>query len=321
MRAIPRLPALSAALDAAGLQFVDVGARGDAFPPFRRVAPWVHYCAFEPDAQEAARLEDRIRRSGGWREVTVVPNALASSDGEVELYLTEHPGFSSTLQPDRAVGDRWCRSEGFAPRGSVRVPALALDTAASKYGFTRACFLKVDTQGSELAILGSGASLLERSVLGLYVEILLQPFYEDQPKPGATIDFLVDRGFALVDLQRTFLRRAGHDEGLFSRRQIVWAHALFMRDPSAVADGASFEVLARYVGIAIAFDQFDLALELVRRAGSRGSLENDLIERLKRDIVAIAEERTRDVLQHLPRAAQPADVLSCALKDRRDGPQ
>lgn len=318
MSKIDRLTTLAGALSEAPLRCVDVGARGGSFPPLRLLAPWVHYCAFEPDVGEAERLSVRLGRSG-WQQVTVVPMALAAREGPVDLFLTEREGLSSILRPDPTVGGRFCHAEGFAPRGIFRVPATTLKTAAAGYGFEDATFLKLDTQGTEVEILASGEDILRKSALAIHVEVLLQPLYVGQPQIGGVFGFLAERGFPLVDLQRTFLRRAGFDPTLFSRRQVVWAHALFMREPSDTLVRASLSNLARYAGLAAAFDQFDLALEAIR--GASDTVGSELAARLASDVVTLARERTQEIVASLPSSTAPARVLACALKDRRSGLQ
>src|SRR5688572_12131904 len=97
---------LARLLDAAELELVDVGARGAPPPPLRRLAPHAHLFAFEPEADEVERLRAGTD-TGPWAEVTVVPEALASSGAEAKLYVTEHPGMSSLLPPDPAVVNRY----------------------------------------------------------------------------------------------------------------------------------------------------------------------------------------------------------------------
>jgi FkbM family methyltransferase len=317
---IDRLATLASALEGAPLICVDVGARGGAFPPLRLLAPWVHYCAFEPEVGEAERLRVRLGRSG-WRQVTVVPKALAAQDGTVELFLTDHEGLSSTLRPDRGVGERFCHAQGFAPKGAFEVEATTLRRAAAEHGFDDAAFLKLDTQGTEVEILASGEDILRNSALAVYVEVLLQPFYAGQGPIGGVFGFLAERGFAVVDLQRTFLRRAGFDPTLFSRRQVVWAHALFMREPDHGLVRRSADMLARYVGLAVAFDQYDAALEAIRGARTAGVVTADLADQLVGDVVELARERTEEIMGSLPGPMPAAGVLACAHKDRRHGPQ
>jgi hypothetical protein len=134
---------------------------------------------------------------------------------------------------------------------------VTLDVAATAGGFTDACFLKLDTQGTELEILRSGAALLP-SVLGVKVEASFRPYYRGQALFSDVDTYLRGHGFELFALERAHFRRTGYRPRLYSRRGLAWAHCLYLREPA----GLPREALTRLLGLALAWQQVDLAVEI-----------------------------------------------------------
>lgn len=278
-------------LRAADLCFVDVGARGSTPPELNRLAPYSRLVAFEPEPSEAERLGLTLRSTGNWRSVAVVPEALGAERGEALLHVTEHEGMSSLLPPDDAVVGRYWKSDAFRVVRTEPVSIITLDAAAARYGFADACYLKLDTQGTELDILRLGDDLVRRSVVGIYVETLFQPFYLGQPLFGDVDAHLRQRGFVLVEMRPWYMRSAGFREGSYSRRQPVWAHCLYLRDRGSLA-AAGPNALARYVALALAYEHFDLAFAAVGDASSADALGDAFGETLATELEAEAKAAT-----------------------------
>jgi hypothetical protein len=104
------------------------------------------------------------------------------------------------------VTGRFYLHRKFAVTGTASVPLVPLDDAAALYGFFDACFLKIDTQGTELDILESGPRLVGESLLGVHVECSFRPFYKGQPLFADVDGHLRRHGFELCSLGRTNVR-------------------------------------------------------------------------------------------------------------------
>lgn len=238
-----------------GLTLVDIGGRRSVVRELRLLAPFAHYVTCEPDRDEAARLADAHRHA--WHQFTVVPAAIGGSIGDAPMYVTKKAGMSSLLEPDPAVVQRFVRSDRFEVIGSVRVPTLTLDAAAAAHAFTDACFLKLDTQGTELDILRSGPDVM-RTVVGVSVEMAFRPFYRGQPVFGEVDAFLRALGFELFQLERTNVRHAPAHLDLVSERVTTYAHALYFRE-AASSDAAG---RVRLLALLLAYRYFDLAFAI-----------------------------------------------------------
>lgn len=254
----------------ANVKVVDIGARearGEATENLTLLAPYAGYYAFEPDADEVATIEEKLHEDLGWASATVIPKALGKSAGNQTLYLTKHLGMSSLLKPDRVVARRYGLESEFEVLEEREVITTSLGDAARENGFGDATFIKLDTQGTELDILKSGEELLRDSVVGVYVEVEFQPFYTGQPLFSDIDEYLRSLGFSLFDLDRLLTRRSDSWLDYYSRRQIVWAHALYLKEPHDLAiatqDSARERALSRLFSVALAFQHYDVCSELL----------------------------------------------------------
>ena len=290
---------LSNLLRNADFKLVDIGARGGSMEELAILAPFSHYYACEPDPEEAQNLTDKLKNENKWREVTIVPEAISSKEGETNLYITKHAGLSSLLKPNDAIIKRFYADPVFQIESSVNIPAISLNHASDRYGFQDACFLKIDTQGTELDILKSGRQFVEEHVLAVYIEVEFHPFYTEQPLFSDVDSYLRSLSFSLFDLTRVLMRRASHQSKLYSRRKVVWAHALYFKEPDIILlgdDDRTLRNVMRLLGLALAFEHFDLALELVTSACSSMLISNAYDSQIKKDVEDFIRGRTADLL-------------------------
>jgi len=75
-------------IDGVGIDFVDVGCRGDVEERWRPLASRLNYVGFDPDGSEVRRLE---QSPSAHRRRRYLPYAVGGVDGEAVLYHTESP--------------------------------------------------------------------------------------------------------------------------------------------------------------------------------------------------------------------------------------
>lgn len=314
------LPALTSLLNAAGLKLVDIGGRRSSFPELVTLAPFADYYISEPDPAEAAHLSVHLTRDLPWRSVTVMAEAMGSRRGPATLYVTREPGMSSLLEPDPQVTRRFYLGDRFDVVGTTTVPVLPLDEAAERYAFTDACFLKIDTQGTELDILHSGSQLLQHSVVGVYLECSFRPFYRGQPLFSDIDPYLRAHGFELFSLSRANLRRAGYHSGRYSKRITAWAHCLYFREPDALAPASdtTCRALTQLLGLALAFQHQDLAIDTVAVIRATDSLDDTLVAALTADVGTCVGRGTRHA-KHKAKGQGIDDetLLGASFRDRK----
>jgi len=154
---------------------VDIGANPiDGDPPYQRMLEQglCQVIGFEPQ-QDA--LRDLLQRKGPLE--TYLPYAVG--DGEQHtLYYCAASGMTSLLKPDQRYLSAFNEFEMLGEVVSTElIPTKCLDDISE---ITDLDMLKIDVQGSELAVFESGRSKLE-SVVVIQAEVSFMPLYEDQP--------------------------------------------------------------------------------------------------------------------------------------------
>ena len=308
-------PSLVDLLTRGDFKLVDVGARGKARSPLNLRAPFARFYACEPESEAAGQVAAKLKESAPWRDVSIFTEALASKEGDTTLYVTQRPGLSSLLLPNEPLVTRYYSDGEFSVARTASVRTITLDRAAERYGFQDACFVKLDTQGSELDILQSGERLLRESVIGIYVEVEFQPLYSGQPLFAEVDSYLRGLNFSLYDLNRALVRRAARLAGSYSRRQVLWAHALYLKEPETIfglADEHALPAISRLLGLALAFEHFDLALELVVAERSQELFRQAGLTRVREDLESYVQQRTAEIRRSAG-ARRPPDSLLTAF--------
>jgi FkbM family methyltransferase len=316
------LTVLAGLLERAGLKFVDVGGRGSGLKNLLSLAPYAHYFVSEPDAEEAGRLGNALPAEQPWRGVTVFADAIASQRGDATLRITVEPGMSSLLEPDPDVTGRFFNWRKFGIEKTETVRAIPLDDAADQHGFGDACFLKLDTQGTELDIMRSGARLMAGPVLGVYLEANFAPLYKQQGVFADVDGYLRDQGFALCSLNRTGLRRAGYRGEVYSKRVITWAHCLYLREPRSLVrrgDDLARRDLPRLLALGITFQFYDHVFEILECCRAVDLLPPAELDVLAKELDKLSRHVTKRIFRDAANK-QNEDVreslLSRTLRDK-----
>jgi FkbM family methyltransferase len=314
---IEAAPALMAYLERAGITLVDVGGRGGAVGSVTSIAAVAHYVTCEPEEEEAKRLAQSLPDEFPWKRVTVVPEGIGTRTGTATLYITRAEGMSSLLEPNPEVTRYFYLAGKFAVSRTATIPIVPLDHAAAKYGFTDACFLKIDTQGTELDILQSGDRLVRESLMGVYVEVSFRPIYKDQPLYGDVDAHLRARGFDLFMMNRTNIRRAGYRAQYYSKRMTTWAHCLYLREPRTIPHGDRATALPRLLALAMCFRQYDLAFEVVTAIRDEGLLPAAECTSVAAEVERVIAMDSASLAKKAQRRNLDENVFAPALRDRR----
>lgn len=258
------------------LTIVDVGARGGLswqWEPFKQLITSV---LVEPDPAEAAALVEKLQ-SEGLRAVKVIPKGLGARNGTAELNLLQNPECSSILEPNHRWLARFPEADRFTTKKRIPIELSTLDSELAALGVTQCDFLKLDVQGYELEVL-AGASATVRECLVLEAETSFNEIYKAQPLFTQIDSALRPLGFSLIDLERIWWRRAKVPPAISTRGQIIWANALYLRDPWDTED-FSREKLVKIAIILCAYRLFDIVHELLRIGVEKGTVrEEELAE-------------------------------------------
>jgi FkbM family methyltransferase len=138
-----------------GMTVVDVGAHHGLYTLLasKCVGRQGRVLAFEPSPREASRLEKHLRLNR-CRNVEVDGRAVADKAGEAELHVVDGPrDWGNSLRPPSVA----------EPVHSVRVNTCRLDDALAEKGIRSVDFIKMDTEGAELAVLQGAQRLVHRA--------------------------------------------------------------------------------------------------------------------------------------------------------------
>lgn len=171
---------------------VDAGCHKGAYTYWmrRRVGASGTVLAFEPQPSQVAYLEQAFRAMR-YRNVTLVPKALSSVPGRLQLNIPVGAGASThgaSLVHKDAPGGAW---------NSIEVDVTTLDTVffgADSDGLGRCDFIKIDVEGHELAVLEGAARLVDEYHPALLVECEARHRADGDTRP--VFDFFQSRGYS-----------------------------------------------------------------------------------------------------------------------------
>lgn len=164
---------------------LDVGAHvGGTTAALARRHPRSRIHAFEPSRQSFARLQ---RRVGGLAQVTAHQVALGDRSGLVRFQDNPRNRTLSRVAADAGVG--------------YEVEMTTLDAAAAQHALDRIDYLKIDTEGHDLAVLRGAEALIARGAIGLVeVECGMNPDNTYHVPFAKVAPWLEARGFRLFGL-------------------------------------------------------------------------------------------------------------------------
>ena len=174
----------------------DVGAHHGEYAAMlrERVGFRGRIISFEPIPELARELRERSRRDPGWH---IEELALSDRDGRELLNIMEASQFSSLGTPRH--GDSPLFVEMNKISRTIEVDSTTLGASFSRlrqtYKFNRP-FLKLDTQGADVAIVAAGRDVVGEFV-GLQSELAVTKLYEQSVDFRDAISFYEQCGFSL----------------------------------------------------------------------------------------------------------------------------
>jgi FkbM family methyltransferase len=240
------------------LIYVDCGARAARLPKAFRNLKNTRYIGIDADADECLRLNQSARPGHLY-----LPAVLGSSSSRGHFHVTRAPACSSLLRPDHEfLSEFGDIAEGFTVERQIDVETTPLDTCLATNNIGYADVVELDTQGSELDVLRGAKRILQDSVVAVQAEVEFAPMYAGQPLFADVDAFMRAQHFQLFDLSRYRVRRSTVDPAVATRGQLLWGHALYLRDHRRPQPA---ELSARLAVVAALLDLPDLAVCILDR--------------------------------------------------------
>jgi FkbM family methyltransferase len=150
--------------------------------------------SFEPIPDMLQHLKHKAERDLNWH---IEPVALSETAGNAIFNVMAGSQFSSLLPPKHDEYDLFTERNRVTQSIPVVTSTLKIEYLKykKKLGFSRP-FLKMDTQGSDVAIVQSAEEIINEFV-GLQSELSIKRLYENSPYFHEAISFYQSKGFEL----------------------------------------------------------------------------------------------------------------------------
>jgi FkbM family methyltransferase len=273
-------------LDSVDLTICNVGSRkysyGDDYGKEKGwgiFAPNLTIIGFDADeaACEAANAEFESRGEN-WNEFHF-PYAIAENAGRATLHMTKAPMCSSLYPPNDEFLRRFPRLPPLVTTDhTIELDTISLDEFCQSEEIKIIDFLQVDVQGADLHVLSGAAGILDNGVLAVQVEVEFSSLYTGQPLFADVDTFMRSKGFSLFDLE-SISRESRCAELVSTRRpgQLLWADAIYLRDPLLLKDVSAFsqpDQLFKLACVADVLEFMDYSLELLEYLTTQYGKEN-----------------------------------------------
>lgn len=227
----------------------------------------------QPDALQ------RLNAAKGPNE-TYLPHVVGDG-GEAVLNIYGGSGFASCFPIDEASVRLISGMERYTRKvDEIRLHSVRLDDCDAVDPID---FLKIDVQGSELAVIRNGREKL-RDAVAIQTEVRFLPLYQGEPGFGELDRELQDQGFLLHELIgmkpfRLNSRFAGQVRRR-DRRQLIDGDAIYLKDLRRIGDWSNRQVAALALLALSVFRDIDLALYTLEALEARSLVKAEQIESL-----------------------------------------
>ena len=199
---------------------VDVGAhRGDFTRAARIVWPSTRAVLVEPDRQMHAKLATVMAQDD-----VLIGDALGSDPGKATFYRHPNPTMNSLLPVKEEAFGRNFKYYQVSEIQAEPVTVTTLDSLVDGLALASSdcILLKLDTQGNEIQILGSGALALKR-INACIVEYMFWDGYENRGKFHELTDVMRRSGLSCTSIGQPSVRPNG---------AVAYADLIFTRPSS-----------------------------------------------------------------------------------------
>lgn len=191
----------------------DVGAnKGLVTQKYLTLFPLATIHAFEPFGE----FHDTFLLNSAGKNVRLNKIALSDTRGKTDFFVNESPDTNSLLKPSSigASSDKLC-----ANKSVIQVETSTVDFYCQNSGISRIDILKLDVQGSELAVLRGAKELLEKkSIKLIFTECYFKEQYEQQPLIYDIAKYLKQFGYFLENIYDTY----------YNEDHLLWGDAIFV---------------------------------------------------------------------------------------------
>ncbi|OLP15493.1 FkbM family methyltransferase [Leptolyngbya sp. 'hensonii'] len=201
------------------------------------LAPNLTLYGFDADAAACDAANALIEeQSISWTEKHY-PLALSGQIETTTIHVTKAVHCSSLYAPNQAYLSRFHGiGQGLELDFKADIQTTTLDHFCQSEQIQTIDFLQVDVQGADFDVLQGALNLLQKSILGIQIEVEFSLLYHNQSLFSDIDPWLRNLGFTLFDLLTDDLwcyrpRACSPIQSATRRGQLLWADACYLRDP------------------------------------------------------------------------------------------
>ncbi len=243
-------------IDLPDINIVDIGASPiDGTPPYQKLIDIekANVIGFEPSPEQYQILLQQTNP-----KLKFLPQALGDGN-EAILNICLAPGMTSLLEPDLTILEHF---HGFAEWAKIidqqAISTKKLDEIEEIEAID---YLKLDVQGSELAIIKNGVNKLKNTLV-IHTEVNFIPFYKDQPLFAELDQELRQLGFYLHTfnplIKRAFKPVILNNNIYSGLNQVLWTDAIYVKDFSKFSELSTEDLIKIAIILNDLYNSFDL---------------------------------------------------------------
>jgi FkbM family methyltransferase len=259
--------------------YLDIGARGDVAPPWSLFKQnQIRVIGFEPDKVECQRLKDTFP------ERTYFPYAAWNNNRPGSFFLNRDESTSSMFPSNAAHISQYQPKhwESRVTTRKLRIPRRRLDSILNIADWPD--FMKIDTQGSEYAILEGASTILKNSAPIILAETWCDEVYRGAPMSHDVMKLMWDYGYQVFDLNIAAAWQHGNSLGMSFRckSKLVGLDLLFVKRFEFLKD-ISEEKLIILIGLLELYGFADYAFYI---ASNHHNISSGLKEKIRAALIA-----------------------------------
>lgn len=264
-----------------GINFIDLGASGDAPDFWKPLAHLTNLIGFDPNKEECARLNNK---DSIFLSQKFLPYAIAGESKKFTLYKTSNMYCWSLLKPNLPWLRRFSYSDLFEIEGTEEISAVTLEDVKELKDVKGIDAIKLDTQGLELPILTTSEKIVRECIL-IETETGFTENYVGETTFDQIATHMRSMGFGLFDINASHRvsrknRLADHSRN----EEILWCEAVWLRDycrPESNEDtGITREKALKTLCIYANYGCYSFGLEAAKRFYELGVLSSNEYDEL-----------------------------------------
>jgi FkbM family methyltransferase len=299
-----------ALLGAQPLVAVDIGAANGLLPHWESLDGLAEIVQVEPRQDACAELERQNALRADPTRYRVVQSGLSEFGGECTLYVSNAPTGSSLLRLDPATSPD-CRDyvdlTYLYPIIEERIGTSTLSEVMNGLGLAQLDLVKLDVQGSEVAIVRGLDPVRRSRLLAAELELGLHDLYPREASFEVAREYMEAMGMELFDVRVARVHRPyGNDHAHYQRRVFgvhansptisarIWEFdAVFFRRKSLLVEDGDPLAMRRMMLAYCTYNFYSEAYSLAEKALAAGVLGRPDADAICKAIVELHRRRLR----------------------------